>query len=180
MARSGTHLLSGVVEVDETLVGGREEGKPGRSLGEKKIVQVAVETLKDKKGKSRSKRAYGQILDGHSSDDLRGGLMSMASKGALVFTDNWPAYKKATKDYLHVSDYSDQGQNFQHLHWHIFNFKNWLRGTHHHSSQDHAQLYIDEFHFRFNRRNCSGDSVLTTIKRMMNNPWLPYKMAIGT
>ena len=147
MTRTGSDLLGGLVEVDETLVGGKEEGKPGRSLGKKQIVQVAVETYTDKKGKARCKRAYGQVVDRHDAEALRAGLMSMAAMGARICTDQWSAYEKATKGYLHVAKPSNAGANFQLLHWHIFNLKNWLRGTHGHIDSKHAQKYIDEFHF---------------------------------
>ena len=38
------------------------------------------------------------------------------------------------------------------LHTHIMNIKSWARGIHHHISNKHAQCYMDEFHFKFNRR----------------------------
>jgi len=179
MKPTGLQLLDGTVEVDETAVGGKEKGKPGRSHSKKKIVQVAVETDTNQKGEPIIKRAYGKVVDSYSSDSLGGGLLAMVDKGGTVKTDKWSSYPSAATDYDHQSEYSEQGTNFELLHWHIFNIKNWIRGTHHHISSDHAQHYMDEFHFRFNRRNQYKSVAITVIKRMMEAPWLPYVKAIG-
>lgn len=43
MKSSGKHPLTGKVEVDETVVGGSEEGVRGRKNGKKKLVVLAIE-----------------------------------------------------------------------------------------------------------------------------------------
>jgi hypothetical protein len=48
MVRPGREMLSGVVEIDESLYGGVEEGRPGRGSEKKALIIVAVE-LKGKK-----------------------------------------------------------------------------------------------------------------------------------
>ena len=53
MVRPGRDRLSGTVEVDETLVGGYEPGKPGRSHGTKSLVLVGVE--------DKGKEGFGRI-----------------------------------------------------------------------------------------------------------------------
>ncbi|MFT5780286.1 MAG: hypothetical protein ACI837_003247, partial [Crocinitomicaceae bacterium] len=88
-------------------------------------------------------------------------------------------YPSAALEYQHQSKYSDQGANFELLHWHIFNLKNWIRGTHHHILNQHAQHYIDEFHFRFNRRNQKQSVAITVINRMIKCSWLSYSKAKG-
>ena len=49
---------------------------------------------------------------------------------------------------------------------HIMNLKGWLRGIHHHYSEDRLQGYLDEYHFRYNRRNTMNSIFDTLIKRM--------------
>ncbi len=179
MKPSGMNLLEGVVEVDETAVGGKEKGKQGRSHGKKKIVQLAVETDIDKNGKPIIKKAYGKLISGYDAKSLKEGLDQMVEKTAKVITDKWSSYPVAAIEYEHQSKYSDNGSNFELLHWHIFNFKNWIRGTHHHISNEHAQHYVNEFHFRFNRRNSRKFIAIPLIQRMVNHPWLPYYKAKG-
>ena len=48
---------------------------------------------------------------------------------------------------------SNSGKSFPELHIHIMNIKIWLRGILHHCSEERLQGYLDEYHFRFNRRN---------------------------
>ena len=48
---------------------------------------------------------------------------------------------------------SNKGNNFPELHIHIMNIQGWLRGIHHHCSKEHLQGYLDECHYRYNRRN---------------------------
>jgi len=43
MVRTGRALLTGEIEIDETYVGGPEEGKRGREIEKKSIVVVAAE-----------------------------------------------------------------------------------------------------------------------------------------
>ena len=179
MKSTGEHLLSGLVEVDETAVGGKEKGKQGRSYGKKKIVQIGVETAINRRGKSILKRAYGKVINGYDSNSLELGLTAMVDKNSTVITDKWSAYPNATLEYQHQSKYSDQGANFELFHWHIFNLKNWIRGTHHHISNEHAQHYIDEFHFRFNRRNQKQLIAITVLNRMIKCSWLPRYKAKG-
>ena len=53
MVRSGRDRLTGCVEVDETYVGGPEEGVQGRETHEKSIVAIAVEV--------RSPKGFGRV-----------------------------------------------------------------------------------------------------------------------
>jgi hypothetical protein len=64
MKSSGKHLLENKVEVDEMLSGGMDEGKPGRSKGDKKLVVIAVEKVKgDQMG-----RAYAEAIEDASAE----------------------------------------------------------------------------------------------------------------
>ncbi len=63
---SGNNKIEGKVEVDETVVGGQEEGVKGRKNDRKKLVVFAIE----KKGKGVS-RLYGKVIK-HSSAGKKG------------------------------------------------------------------------------------------------------------
>jgi len=47
------------------------------------------------------------------------------------------------------------------------NLKGWLRGIHHHCSEERLQGYLEEYHFRFNRRNNMETIFDTLLKRMV-------------
>ncbi|MEO0334001.1 MAG: IS1595 family transposase [Bacteroidota bacterium] len=172
-------LLTGVVEVDETVVGGKEKNKQGRSYGKKHIIQLAVETNRGTGDGLKVKRVKARQIESYSSESLGGGLMSLALKGSFIVTDKFRAYRKATKGYIHIELLSESGKQFEKLHWMIFNLKNWIRGTHHRVSAMHVQRYLNEFCFRFNNRNYSRSALNAVFKAMVYSPWLPYKQAVG-
>ncbi|MFR9659782.1 MAG: transposase, partial [Rikenellaceae bacterium] len=47
--------------------------------------------------------------------------------------------------------------------------KGWLRGIHHHCSEEHLQGYLDEYHYRCNRRTNMGVIFDKLIVRMVQN-----------
>ena len=150
MKSSFLYPLKGNVDVDEFLVGGPEEGKRGRSHGKKKLVVIALERLtSDNFG-----RSYMQIIKQSSTDELRPFFNAYISREAFVRTDNWSAYSALKDEYPKLEQIdSDNGSNFRELHIQIMNFKGWLRGIHHHCTKTHMQGYLDEYCFRYNRRN---------------------------
>ena len=173
-------LLVSNVEVDETTIGGRELGKPDRSAGKKRKVQVALEVEYPEEGERVIvKRGNATIINDYSAEELKPGIDIMVDKDAVITTDGWSAYQKATEGRWHDSILSNQGKNFHALHWHIFNLKNWIRGIHHSISSDHSKAYLDEFYFRFNRRNFSWNNPKTILQNMINLPWMPYQCLVA-
>lgn len=178
----GAAKLKDNVEVDETSIGGYEEGAPGRTHGKKNMVQVAIEIeypLESTTEKAVIKNAGATVIEGYSSTDLSQGIEKMLEPDLIITTDKWSAYPNAVGERIHLQFKSDQGQNFLKLHYHIFNLKNWIRGTHHSVSTKHLQRYLDEYHYRFNRRNNILSCPSRLIARFMRTAWLPYSMAIG-
>ena len=168
MRSSGRYPLDGVVHVDEFYIGGEEEGVMGRSLEEKKkLVIVALEIVKGGVG-----RAYAQVIDDASSNSFRPFFEKCISKSAEVITDEWTGYLPLKKDYPKlIQKPSDKGKGHPEMHIHIMNVKGWLRGIHHHCSKEHLQGYLDEYHFRYNRRN-NMDTIFDVLIRRMTRPQL--------
>lgn len=72
------------------------------------------------------------------------------------------------KDYPNLEQIpSEKGKGMQQLHIHIMNIQGWLRGIHHHCSKERMQGYLDEYHFRYNRRSMMGSIFDLLIKRMV-------------
>lgn len=167
MQSSKQYPLEGQVHVDEFFIGGPEEQKRGRSKGEKILVVVALEKVTDGVG-----RAYAQIIEAASADDFKPFFNGYVSRKANVVTDQWTGYTPLKKEYPNLKQIpSNNGKNFPDLHIHIMNLKGWLRGIHHHCSKERLQGYLDEYHFRYNRRNNLNTIFDIIIKRMaVNNP----------
>jgi hypothetical protein len=164
MKSSSKHPLSGVIHVDEFVVGGPEEGKKGRSKGLKKLIVLAVEILEDGVG-----RAYAEVIDHSSAKELGGFLRRYVTKDAEIITDKWKGYLPLKKEFLKLKKIaSADGKNFKELHIHMMNIKGWLRGIHHHCSKEHMQNYLDEYHFRYNRRTKMDTIFDVLIRKMVN------------
>lgn len=156
LVRPGRELLSGIVEADETLIGGvSTPGIPGgRTPDEKTLVAVAVERS-DPKGFGRCRMA---IIKDASTPSLRTFLKGTVEPGSTVITDGWQPYREATADlYIHQRHVAPEALAHQLLpgvHRISALVKRWILGTHQGSVGDgHLQLYLDEFVFRWNRRN---------------------------
>lgn len=167
MQSSKRYPLEGEVHIDEFFIGGPEEQKRGRSKGEKRLVVVALEKVTDGVG-----RAYAQIIETASSKEFNPFFKAYVSRKANVVTDEWTGYAPLKKEYPNLKQIpSMEGKNFPDLHIHIMNLKGWLRGIHHHCSKERLQGYLDEYHFRYNRRNSLETIFDVIIRRMVaNNP----------
>jgi len=168
MHSSRKYLLNGKVQVDEFSIGQYEEGKSGRNnTSKKRLVIVALEILEDGVG-----RAYAQVIDSASSKDFRPFFETYISKNTHIITDEWTGYKPLKKAYPLLEQIpSDKGKGLKELHIHIMNIQSWLRGIHHHCTKERLQGYLDEYHFRYNRRAFMDGIFDLLIKRMVeNNP----------
>ena len=143
MTRVGRTKLSGIVEADETYIGGRKVGPTGRGALGKVIVAGAV----DIRGKYAN-RVRLRVIPDASSATLTSFVKMNIEEGSEVRTDDWPSYSRlASLGYKHsvVAD-------LPHIHRVFSNLKTWLLGTHHGVSPQHTQAYLNEYTFRFNRR----------------------------
>jgi hypothetical protein len=165
MQSSKQHPLTGEVHIDEFFIGGPEDQKRGRSKGNKRLVIVALEKVKDGVG-----RAYAQIIEAASAEEFKPFFASYISKKAKVITDEWLGYLHLKKEYKKLKQIpSNDGKNFPDLHIHIMNLKGWLRGIHHHCSKERLQGYLDEYHYRYNRRNNMDTIFHNLIVKMVTN-----------
>jgi len=176
MASSGLNPLQGRVDVDEIAIGGHDEGEQGRSKGDKKLVNLAVEIRED----GRMGRAYGRVINNYSSEELIKIFEHHISKqNAQVRTDQWSGYYPLQSTWNIEMIKSEKGKKFPELHILIMNLKSWLRGIYHRCSQKHMQAYLNEFFYRFNRRGFGKTIFHNLIVRMVNSIPL-YQTAFTT
>jgi len=173
MQSSCNYPLNGTIHVDEFYIGGEEEGKPGRSKGKKKLVVVALEIVEGGVG-----RAYAKVIQDASGNSFSSFFNAHIAKDARIITDGWNGYKPLKKEFSGLEQVkSDKGAGLPELHIHIMNLKGWIRGIHHHCSEERLQGYLDEYHFRYNRRNNMETIFDLLIKRMVQNN--PIRLTIG-
>jgi transposase-like protein len=182
MLRQGREKLSGVVEVDETYIGGEEigKGKQGRGAEEKNLVVIATECIGKKIGRVRF-----QIISDASTDNLFPFVKSNIEEGSDIITDGWSGYSFLSKsnDFKHIEKIvSGTGKQahelLPHVHLVVSLLKRWINGTHQGKiSTKHLEYYLDEFAFRFNRKMSThrGKLFYRLIQQAVITPPTTYK-----
>ena len=173
MVRPGRDRLSGHIEVDETYVGGVEEGVRGRETHKKSIVVIAVEVP--------SPKGFGRVhlcrIPDVSGDSLVPFVCDAVEPGALVRTDGWGGYNDLPKhgydrQQVVLSNSGDPAHvSMPAVHRVAAWLKRWLLGTHQGSVRpSHLDYYLDEFAFRFNRRTSRkrGKLFYRLVQQVMN------------
>ncbi len=153
LQRCQRYFLQGLVEVDETYVGGREPGRPGRGVDRKVPVAVAVELAED----GRPKRIALRGLKRADSRSLTDFTTRYVAKGSCLRTDGWGGYASVAKaGYDHEVIVTGGGhkavETFPWVHTFIGNLKRMLLGTYHSVSPKHLDRYLAAFMYRANRR----------------------------
>jgi len=152
MVRPGRDRLSGIVEVDETYIGGGKPGKRGRGSAGKALVIVIVQLDGTRTGRIRLQR-----VSDASGKSLEKAVQDTVASQSTIRTDGWLGYKRLDSiGYKHeiVREETDVGENLlPRCNTVASLLKRWLLGTHQGAVQiSHLDYYLDEFTFRFNRR----------------------------
>jgi transposase-like protein len=154
-------LLHGIVEADETYVGGKRRRRNNRDdddghggvtgRGTKKVpVAGAVE---------RKGRVVARVVDNVGRTSLERFIASCVDKaGALLVTDEWSGYGRLHKTMNHAvirqrRCYADGPRHTNTLEGFWSLVKRAWYGSHHHYSRKYMPLYIAEACYKYNRRN---------------------------
>ena len=183
MVRPSRDQLCGEVEVDETFVGGVEEGGGRRHVGSKALVVVAAEA----RG-----RAIGRIRLGCARDSSAASLLPFVRQavapGSVVITDGFQSYRRLPgAGYVHRRTViRGSGNNpdalLPRVHRVASLLKRWLLGTHQGGvERAHLPYYLDEFTFRFNRRTSRSRGMLfyRLLQQALAVHPAPYEQLVG-
>ena len=150
MVRPHRDRLSGMIEVDETYVGGKKPGKRGRGAAGKALVGIAVED----KGDEGIGRIRLQQLQDASAASLGPFVQAIAEPGSVIRTDDWSGYSGLAVNGFHHVVASSNDLKLAHLIAALL--KRWLLGIYQGAVRaSHLSYYLDEYTFRFNRRTCT-------------------------
>jgi len=98
MVRPGRDRLAGTVEVDETYLGGLEEGVRGRQTEKKALIVVAAQ----EEGRGVGRIRLRQIADA-SAESLIPFVQDSVEPGSVIHTDGWLGYEPLDKKgYRHM------------------------------------------------------------------------------
>jgi transposase-like protein len=154
MIRPDRDRLSGWVEVDETMVGGLEEGVAGRQTESKALVVIAAQADGPGTGRIRMR-----VIEDASAASLHAFVKDCIDPGSTIHTDGWQGYAGLeTKGYQREitrlrGRRKEASKLMPRVHRVAALLKRWILGTHQGAvSPRHLPYYLDEFTFRFNRR----------------------------
>ncbi|MGA2519027.1 MAG: IS1595 family transposase [Thermodesulfobacteriota bacterium] len=167
--------LKGVVEVDETYVGGRYDRRRKREPWDKQAVVGLLQ---------RNGRFEAKAVSTPSKKILVGVIKDRVDKRATVMTDELRAYKSLDKEFKHESVnhraeewargnvYTNGVENA----WSLF--KRSIVGSYHQISMKHLDAYLDEFDWRFNGRD-NPYLFRDTLLRLLNSTQIEFKKLVS-
>ena len=175
--------LDGVVEIDETYVGGKVHGKGalGRSLKTKEVV-IGI------------KQRGGELRFFHAEDVKAGTLAKYIRENVsddvdVIMTDDFPSYPRALDHSGHSRDkhktinhtsgiYVDGDITTNGIESAFSLLKRGIIGTWHKISAKHLAAYLDEMTFRFNNRD-NPFLFRDTMMKLIDAPVLEYRKLIA-
>lgn len=155
--------LQGIVEADETYVGGKAKGKRGRGAANK----TPVFTLVERGGAARS-----QVMQRVTSKKGGQAIRENVDRYALLMTDSLPAYWKATQGFFRetvdhgAGEYVRGRAHVNTAEGFFSRLKRNIDGTHHHVSAHHLHRYLAEFDYGYLTRKIEdGERTVRTIRQ---------------
>lgn len=150
--------LSGIFQCDETYVGGKNKNKhlnkrvknsQGRSTKDKVVLFGFYE--------QNTHKTYLFLVPDTKRSTLMAIIEHYIEKGAMIYTDEYPAYNKLSESYIHKTVKHKEGQytdgevttNGIENKWAII--KNAIRGAFIHLSKEYFTKYLDEFQYFMNQ-----------------------------
>jgi transposase-like protein len=150
-------MLRGIVEVDETYLGGLEFNKhmKDRIYGDQGVPKKTVVVGMRERG-GRTKAVLPETV---SSASLEKAIRDNVEPGSTIHTDEFMAYRRVGKSFNHGTvnhikgEYSKNGITTNGVESVFAVLKRGLHGVYHHASKKHMGRYVDEFTFRLNDGN---------------------------
>jgi len=149
--------LEGVVEADETYVGGKERNRKRQDKQKKTgrgTDKTPVVVLVERGGTARSFR-----MANVTGDELKGAIRRNVAREARIMTDSFASYRGLGKEFASHEFVSHSDGEYVRGDVHTNTAENYfsilkrgIDGTYHHISEAHLPRYLAEFDFRYNNR----------------------------
>jgi transposase-like protein len=175
--------LRGVIEMDETWVGGLQTGLKGsRQLKGRTAALVIVAVERRGAGSGRVRM---EVIPDFTQDTMTDFARRNIEAGSTIVSDKMKGFERLPlASFIHQP--AKQG-NIRHGAEHVVpladramgNMKQWLLGTFHGVSRPQLQAYLDEFVFRHNRRGNPQAAFQTLLGLGTNREPVPLSVVRG-
>ncbi len=173
MSDGKPNLLKGIVEVDETYVGGKIKGMGHGFKGNKTIVVGATE---------RGGEARLQVIDDNGRKTLHEFIHENTDPDTkAIYTDEWPAYQGIADENTKHETVNHSAEEWVRGDVHTNSvegvwslLKRSIVGSYHKVSTKHLDAYLDELEWRFNNRK-NEFLFRDTLLKLIKSENLPYQ-----
>jgi len=163
-------LLKGVVEVDETYIGGKPQGGAGKHKRGRGTKKTPVLAIIERKGNVISKP-----IENVTAKTLKSAIREVVDKESKIITDEWAGYDGIGKEFKGghhivnhiIGEYCRGNISVNEAESYFALLKRGIHGTFHHISKKHLPKYCNEFSFRWdNRKVTDGERTTEAVKGM--------------
>lgn len=181
LKRTDERLLKDVVQLDETLIGGKNKNRHSdkkipHSQGRSSAGKTTVFGARGLLGEIRT-----EVIPNVEAETIKPIVDKWVEKGSIMVTDEWRSYNALKQDYFHITVNHQAGQyatgafssNGVENFWSLF--KRGVVGTFHNISPQHIQKYTDEFSFRYNNKSKKNTDLFEKAIKNSGNARITYK-----
>jgi transposase-like protein len=175
MTEACTEPMEGVLEADETFVGGKAYGMGSGYTGNKSTVAGVAERggrIRLKVIPDRTREALHKFLDDHTDKSKIEALYTDELKSYAGFTDSHETVIHSLLEWVRGAVHTNSIENV----WSLL--KRAIIGAYHNVSHKHLDRYLDELEFRFGNRN-NPKMFRDTIAQLVATEALSFKQLIA-
>jgi transposase len=167
------------VEMDETYYGGKSHrrGRPSRRDGQK----VPVVGIAERSTEAKTGRVVAQVKRNITGRTLMGMAKEFVLPKSVVFTDEYAAYNALGRGFEHkrirhkAKIYVSGNVHTQTIEGFWSLVKRGIGGVYHSVGKNYLQSYLDEYTFRYNRRD-QGNLIFTSILKRVAEKAVPHAL----
>lgn len=178
--------FEGIVQVDETFVGGLNLNRSKS----KKVAKTQGRSLKTKTpvfGMLSDGMVYTEVVINTKGRTLKPIIRERVKDGSIIVSDGWMGYRGLSREYTHMiiqhnkGVFKKDGYHTNGIEGFWSQLKRGIIGIYHYASPKHLGKYCDEFAFRYNTRKMSEGarfnlSLINADERLTYKELISYNM----